>query len=144
MSNNPILYAIFGAVVAWAFVSSAGNGDKITVYYEYCSDFKHAALACPKRLNYMKIEYKVSYDNQIVISKSGDSAGNCVVYDKENWRCVRPDGELYMVDGDIWQAGSGKGLDENDTVSDMPMYSQISFIEYFIGEFRDFFSQLGL
>ncbi len=93
------------------------HANEVPVYFAYCNARENAV--CVEESSSNKAMYKVSFENQIVVTWSDlnapEALEHCVVADVKNWRCHSPDGvftdTFAMADGEYSRTGSLYGPD---------------------------------
>lgn len=120
--------------------------DTKTVYFSFCSDFKHDIFSCPDNevLYTKKVDFKVSFDKQIVIKNSGATHkySNCSIFDVNNWDCE--DGEkTFGVHNGLYseynQTQIHPTIDKEGKPSIFPLLNSIDKFEYLRRELVNFF-----
>jgi hypothetical protein len=101
--HDPVLETITGVSEVNVYREFCLDGDLLNNTDVYDCDSKGKETILYKR------KYKVDFTNQRVISDDASSLykqDECIVYDKNNWRCM--DGEHYYA------MNAGKFVDAND------------------------------
>lgn len=116
--------------------SFASDIYEITVYNKICMD-GFVNFHCPGEWYISKDEYKVFLREQRVIEKFAYSLGDCVVYDKENWKCTSYDSRTSMEKGRIsrWYKDSTDSIESPYKVDKRTM--QLNFMEYYLNKLSE-------
>jgi len=138
-SEDNLIFLIIVALVVYWLIPSSSDSDiqEKTVYYTYCTDFKHNPSSCPKGNNVQigKHRFKIFLKEQMVISHLAwtSKLNSCAVFDKDNWWCGDSNYTQSMNDGDYWDSSYAAGsLDKKDENSPIPKYQQIPRFVYYI------------
>jgi hypothetical protein len=125
-----IIFFIFIILITAHFCSPFAIANKIhekfhiiNSYTLACSKFGTSLIDCKDDYQVFKSTYKISFESQIVVSKSTlNSLKNCEVYDKRNWSCPDKENSISMIDG--WYIDTHE-LNEN------ARYKTIGAFEYY-------------
>lgn len=115
---NRLLFVLVLFVIAATTSGCGAGGGETTVYPVGCSEQIKNTKCSGSWVALNQTTYKVLVEQQQVISwmpgfdLPPDSLHNCVVRDRENWKCEYRDGsaKLYMVDGSFREESQQKNI----------------------------------
>jgi hypothetical protein len=135
--QNSIIFLIAFTLFSYIIISPPSLQEKI-LYFSYCPDYQHNIYSCPKNHNiqYSKDIFKVFPKEQLVIFKDLRELKSCIVFDKNNWKCLNE----MMKDGAYIHFHS-YSLDEKDEITSLPIHSQITVSTYYLNSLNNFFKK---
>ena len=137
MTSRKLLFILFfmGSVFYISFDQPLRTIQEKEVYFKYCKDYEYNFLSCPKRILITTRTYKLYLEKQMVIEGPGIpfKLEDCIVFDRDNWKCKKNDGEVWGVwDGLFYEKDDRGSLDQNRQRSNIPRLWQITKTEYLL------------
>jgi len=126
--QNSIIFLIVFTLFSYIIISPPSLHEKI-LYFSYCPDYQHNIFSCPKNHNiqYSKDIFKVFPKEQLVIFKDLRELKSCIVFDKNNWKCLNE----MMKDG-VYIDVLSSSLNEKNEITSLPIHSQITVSDYYL------------
>jgi hypothetical protein len=101
------------AVLLFSIFLSVGP-EVSNVYYLSCSDYEAKGPSCPAKRYAHQLSYRIFPEKGLVVSSVSTSYENCLIYDKENWQCIRRDEILGINDGKFFSLANPDNFENTE------------------------------